>query len=86
MRRAGQPVSLTPTEYRLLRYFMLNPAARAVEAADTLEHVWDYDFGGDGNVVETFIELPAQEGRLRGTGAAAHRAAARRYVLRLPDR
>ena len=54
VRRAGNIVELTATEYRLLRYLMLNPR-RALTRAQLLEHVWDYDFGGDGRVLETYI-------------------------------
>ena len=52
--RAGQVVDLTPTEYKLLRYLMAN-VDRAVSKGDILGHVWDYDFGGDANVVETYV-------------------------------
>jgi two-component system OmpR family response regulator len=52
--RAGQVVDLTPTEYKLLRYLMAN-ADRAVSKVDILGHVWEYDFGGDANVVETYV-------------------------------
>jgi len=52
--RAGEPVELTATEYRLLRYLMLNPR-RVMTRAQILDHVWDYDFGGDGRVLETYI-------------------------------
>jgi len=52
--RAGRPISLTATEYRLLRYLMLNPR-RVLTRAQLLDHVWNYDFGGDGRVLETYI-------------------------------
>jgi two-component system OmpR family response regulator len=52
--RAGEPVDLTATEYRLLRYLMLNPR-RVLTRAQLLEHVWDYDFGGDARVLETYV-------------------------------
>jgi two-component system, OmpR family, response regulator len=52
--RAGEPVDLTATEYRLLRYLMLNPR-RALTRTQLLEHVWDYDFGGDARVLETYV-------------------------------
>ena len=52
--RAGQDVSLSPTEYNLLRYLMLNQG-RVLSKAQILDHVWQYDFGGDGGVVETYI-------------------------------
>ena len=52
--RAGAPVDLTATEYRLLRYLLLNPR-RVLTRAQLLEHVWDYDFGGDARVLETYV-------------------------------
>src|SRR3954451_20571470 len=52
--RAGELVDLTATEYRLLRYLMLNPR-RALTRTQLLEHVWDYDFGGDARVLETYV-------------------------------
>ena len=54
VRRAGELVDLTATEYRLLRYLMANPR-RVMTRAQLLDHVWDYDFGGDGRVLETYI-------------------------------
>jgi two-component system, OmpR family, response regulator len=74
--RAGSDVSLSPTEYNLLRYLLLNKG-RVVSKAQILDHVWSYDFGGDGGVVETYIgylrrKLDATEPRLihtiRGVG------------------
>jgi two-component system OmpR family response regulator len=47
-------VSLSPTEYNLLRYLLQN-AGRVLSKAQILDHVWQYDFGGDGGVVETYI-------------------------------
>jgi two-component system OmpR family response regulator len=52
--RDGAPIELTATEYRLLRYLMLNPR-RVLTRAQLLDHVWNYDFGGDGRVLETYI-------------------------------
>ena len=52
--RGGRPIELTATEYRLLRYLMLNPR-RVLTRAQLLDHVWDYDFGGDARVLETYI-------------------------------
>jgi two-component system OmpR family response regulator len=54
VRKAGMPIALSPTEYKLLRYLMRN-AGRALSRAQILDHVWDYDFGGESSVVETFI-------------------------------
>jgi two-component system OmpR family response regulator len=52
--RGGHYIELTATEFRLLRYLMLNPR-RVMTRAQLLDHVWDYDFGGDGRVLETYI-------------------------------
>ena len=52
--RSGAPVDLTATEYRLLRYLLLNPR-RVLTRTQLLEHVWDYDFGGDARVLETYV-------------------------------
>ena len=54
VRRGGELIELTATEFRLLRYLMLNPR-RVLTRAQLLDHVWDYDFGGDGRVLETYI-------------------------------
>ncbi len=80
--RAGDPIPMTPTEFKLLRYLMLN-ARRVLSKSQILDHVWEYDFGGDANVVETYIsylrkKVDRIEPRLihtvRGVG----------YSLRLP--
>lgn len=52
--RAGAEVALSPTEYKLLRFLLTNQG-RVVSKAQILDHVWRYDFGGDGGVVETYI-------------------------------
>ena len=52
--RAGVAIDLTPTEFSLMRYLMLN-AGRVVSKSQILDHVWHYDFGGDGAVVESYI-------------------------------
>ena len=52
--RAGVPVELSPTEFKLLRFFLLNPD-RVLSRAQILDHVWQYDFGGVANVVETYV-------------------------------
>ncbi len=52
--RAGEAVALSPTEYNLLRYLLVNQG-RVLSKAQILDHVWQYDFGGDGGVVETYI-------------------------------
>jgi len=52
--RAGARVDLTATEFSLLRYFMLNPR-RVLSKGQILQNVWRYDFGGNANVVETYV-------------------------------
>jgi two-component system OmpR family response regulator len=54
VRRAGQPVELSPTEFKLLRYFMLN-AGKVVSKSQILDRVWNYDFGGNGRIVESYV-------------------------------
>jgi len=54
VRRAETLIALTATEFSLLRYFMLNPR-RVLSKAQILQNVWHYDFGGNANVVETYI-------------------------------
>ncbi len=52
--RAGVAIDLTPTEFSLMRYLLLN-TGRVVSKSQILDHVWHYDFGGDGAVVESYI-------------------------------
>jgi len=80
--KAGELVALSPTEFKLLRYFMQN-AGRVLSKSQILDHVWHYDFGGEANVVESYVsylrrKVDTTEPRLlhtlRGVG----------YVLRVP--
>jgi two-component system OmpR family response regulator len=52
--RAGEPLDLTPTEFRLLQYLLLN-SERVVSKTQILDRVWESDFERDENVVETFV-------------------------------
>ena len=54
VRRCSEPIDLSPTEFRLLRFLMLNPG-RVLTRAELLDHVWDYDFGGSSTVVATYV-------------------------------
>ncbi|HUH06451.1 MAG TPA: response regulator transcription factor [Egibacteraceae bacterium] len=54
VRRAGEVIDLSPTEYDLLRFLLAN-AGRVLSKAQILDHVWDYDFGGSAAVVETYV-------------------------------
>jgi two-component system OmpR family response regulator len=54
VRRSGHLIELTPTEYRLLRYLLAN-AGRVLTRNQILDHVWNYDFGGEASVLETYV-------------------------------
>ena len=54
VRRGGEPIHLTATEFELLRFLMANPK-RVLSKAQILDRVWNYDFGGQANVVELYI-------------------------------
>jgi two-component system OmpR family response regulator len=54
VRRAGNLIELSPTEFLLLRYLMIN-ADRVISKAQILDHVWQYDFRGDAGIVETYV-------------------------------
>jgi two-component system, OmpR family, response regulator len=80
--KADELVPLSPTEFKLLRYFLQN-AGRVLSKAQILDHVWHYDFNGDANVVESYVSYlrrkvdssdPRLLHTLRGVG----------YVLRQP--
>src|SRR4051794_4476055 len=80
--RAGKPIELTATEYRLLRYLMLNPR-RVLTRSQLLDHVWDYDFGGDARVLETYISYLRK--KVDGDGPKLiHTVRGVGYSLRLP--
>ena len=82
--RGGQLLEMSPTEFQLLRYLLIN-ADRVVSKSQILDHVWQYDFRGDAGIVETYISYlrkkidsyePALIHTVRGVG----------YRLRLPAR
>jgi two-component system OmpR family response regulator len=82
VRRGGELIDLSPTEFNLLRYLMTN-AGRVVSKAQILDRVWSYDFGGDGRIVESYVYYlrrkidkfqPPLIHTVRGVG----------YALRLP--
>lgn len=52
--RAGQQVDLSPTEYKLLEVLLEN-TGRVLSRSQLLDHVWEYDFGGDSSIVDTYI-------------------------------
>ncbi len=82
VRRGDVLVTLSPTEFKLLRYLLIN-AEKVVRKSQILDRVWNYDFGGDGRIVESYISYlrrkvdftsPELIHTVRGVG----------YVLRLP--
>jgi two-component system OmpR family response regulator len=78
--RGGRLIDLSPTEFRLLRYLMLNPG-RVLTKAQLLDHVWNYDFGGTGTVVATYI---AYLRRKLGEPEVIHTQRSVGYSLRQP--
>jgi two-component system OmpR family response regulator len=82
--RDGAPVALSPTEFKLLRFLMTN-AGRVVSRAQILDHVWDYDFNGEGNVVESFISYLRRKVD-RADTRLIHTIRGVGYVLRIPPR
>jgi two-component system, OmpR family, response regulator len=82
VRRAGQPIELSPTEFRLLRYLLLNPG-RVLTRAQLLDHVWDYDFGGSSTVVATYIAYLRRKLAEHGPDVI-HTQRGVGYSLRLP--
>ena len=82
VRRAGRPVALTPTEYKLLRYLLLN-AGRVLTKRQILEHVWEYDFAGNDAVVQTYISYLRRKID-NGATPLIHTVPRVGYVLRLP--
>src|SRR5947208_4944159 len=80
--RGGELVDLTATEYRLLRYLMLNPR-RVLTRAQLLEHVWDYDFGGDARVLETYVSYLRRKLDVHGP-PLIHTVRGVGYALRTP--
>jgi two-component system OmpR family response regulator len=80
--RAGQPVDLTRTEFRLLRYLLIN-AGRVLTRAQILDHVWEYNFGGDASVLETYISYLRRKVD-RGDPPLIHTVRGVGYVMRVP--
>jgi two-component system OmpR family response regulator len=84
VRRSGAAVQLSPTEFNLLKYLLIN-AEKVVSKAQILDRVWDYQFGGDSRIVESYISYlrrkidvhdPPLIHTIRGVG----------YTLRMPRR
>ena len=82
---AGEPIELSPTEFKLLRYLMLN-AGRVLSKAQILDHVWDYDFGGDDSIVESYISYLRRKVDDRRAEPLIHTCAASGTCCALPVR
>jgi two-component system, OmpR family, response regulator len=80
--RGGRAIDLTPTEFKLLHYLMLNPR-RVLTKAQIMDRVWDYDFGGRANVVETYISYLRKKVDAEGP-PIIHTVRGVGYSLRLP--
>jgi two-component system, OmpR family, response regulator len=82
VRRRGHLIELSPTEFRLLRYFLFNPG-RVLTRGQLLDHVWDYDFDGSDTVVATYVAyLRRKLGRYGPDVIHTQRGVG--YSLRLP--
>ncbi len=82
VRRHGELLDLTPTEYKLLRYLAVN-AGKVLSKRQILDHVWEYDFGGNDGVVQTYVSyLRRKVDRL--DPPLIHTVPRIGYVLRLP--
>ncbi|NLI19111.1 MAG: response regulator transcription factor [Actinomycetales bacterium] len=81
VRRAGRPIDLSPTEFKLLRYLMLN-AERVVSKTQILDHVWEYDFMGEVNIVESYISYLRRKVDLEGLPPLIHTRRGIGYMLR----
>jgi two-component system, OmpR family, response regulator len=82
VRRDGVLIDLSPTEFRLLRYLMLNPG-RVLTRAQLLDHVWAYDFGGSSTVVATYVAYLRRKLAAHGP-EVIHTQRGVGYSLRLP--
>ena len=83
VRRAGDPISLTATEFELLRFLMRNPR-RVLSKAQILDRVWNYDFGGQANVVELYISYLRKKVDV-GRAPMIHTMRGAGYVLKPAD-
>ncbi len=83
VRRAGRVVDLSPTEFKLLRYLMLNPN-RVLSKSQILDHVWDYDFRGESGIVESYISYLRRKVDADAAVPLIHTRRGVGYVLRLP--
>lgn len=83
VRRGGRVVDVSPTEFKLLRYLMLNPN-RVLSKSQILDHVWDYDFRGEMGIVESYISYLRRKIDSDGATPLIHTKRGFGYVLRMP--
>jgi two-component system OmpR family response regulator len=83
VRRGARRIELSPTEFSLLRYLLLN-SRKVLSKAQILDHVWQYDFGGDGRIVETYISYLRKKIDQDGP-ALIHTRRGVGYSLRMPE-
>ncbi|KQX67037.1 response regulator transcription factor [Angustibacter sp. Root456] len=81
--RGDRAIDLSPTEFKLLRYLMLNPN-RVLSKAQILDHVWDYDFRGESGIVESYISYLRRKIDADSDTPLIHTKRGVGYVLRLP--
>ena len=81
--RPGTLIQLTATEFNLLRFFLLQPR-HVLSKSQILDHVWHYDFGGDGNVVETYVSYLRKKFERHGP-PLIHTIRLVGYTLREPE-
>ncbi|MDO5496237.1 MAG: response regulator transcription factor, partial [bacterium] len=85
VRRDGQLIQLAPTEFKLLRYLVIN-AERVVSKSQILDHVWEYDFMGDPNIVESYISYLRRKIDTPGREPLIHTRRTVGYILRREPR
>ena len=85
VRRGGEVVELSPTEFKLLRYLMMNPN-RVLSKAQILDHVWEYDFNGDASIVESYISYLRRKIDVGGRDKMIHTKRGVGYLLRTNDK
>ncbi len=85
VRRGGEVVELSPTEFKLLRYLMMNPN-RVLSKAQILDHVWEYDFNGDASIVESYISYLRRKIDVGGREKMIHTKRGVGYMLRAADK
>ena len=82
--RRGESIELTSTEFNLIQYLMEN-ARRVVSKAQILDHVWHYDFGGDANIVETYVSYLRRKIDVPGEPSLIRTVRGAGYSLRMPS-